>query len=132
MRTYLIHAIAVFLLATGTAALAQTQLQPGPTKPPPTTSPLTKPGADMVINPTTPRQLEAQPQVGEGAIRKPLRADEGGRVGAATTLHVKHRGQQAAATNLYPSRNYALAFASTSANTLRAMRKHSTARGTPA
>jgi len=53
MRTYLIHAIAVFLLATGTAALAQTQLQPGPTKPPPTTSPLTKPGADMVINPTT-------------------------------------------------------------------------------
>lgn len=53
MRTYLIHAIAVFLLATGTAALAQTQPQPGPTKPPPTTSPLTKPGADMVINPTT-------------------------------------------------------------------------------
>lgn len=52
MSSYLIHAIAVLALATATAALAQTQPQPGPTKPPPTTSPLTKPG-DIVINPTT-------------------------------------------------------------------------------
>ena len=53
MRSYPLHAIAILLAATASHALAQTQPQPGPTKPPPITSPLTKPGTDMVINPTT-------------------------------------------------------------------------------
>jgi hypothetical protein len=51
MRSYIIHAIAILLAALATTALAQTQPHPGPTKPPPTTSPLSKSGTD--INPTT-------------------------------------------------------------------------------
>ena len=45
--------IAVASAAIATMAIAQTQPLPGPTKPPPSDSPLAKPGADMVINPTT-------------------------------------------------------------------------------
>jgi hypothetical protein len=47
------HVLLAALAFTAGAALAQNQPAPGPTKPPPTTSPLAKPGADMVINPTT-------------------------------------------------------------------------------
>lgn len=53
MRRYLPKAVAFSLasMAVG-AALAQTQPQPGPTRPPPTSLPLTKPDADVLINPT--------------------------------------------------------------------------------
>jgi hypothetical protein len=47
------HVLFAALAFAAGAALAQNQPAPGPTKPPPTTSPLAKPGTDMVINPTT-------------------------------------------------------------------------------
>ncbi len=47
------HVLLAALAFAAAAALAQTQPAPGPTKPPPTSSPLAKPGTDMVINPTT-------------------------------------------------------------------------------
>ena len=51
MRRTILTAVASAMTAT-TIAFAQTQPPPGPNKPPPTNSPLAKPGADMVINPT--------------------------------------------------------------------------------
>lgn len=45
--------LAITCAMAAATALAQTQPSPGPTKPPPVSSPLEKPGTDMAINPTT-------------------------------------------------------------------------------
>ncbi len=47
------HALVAALAFAAGAALDQTHPAPGPNKPPPTTSPLAKPGTGVVINPTT-------------------------------------------------------------------------------
>jgi hypothetical protein len=52
MRTKILLVAAAALAHVSGFALAQTSPTPGPTAPPPQPSPLSKPGSDMVINPT--------------------------------------------------------------------------------
>jgi hypothetical protein len=64
--------------------LAQTSPPPGPTRPEPDSSPLSKPGTDMDQSHSRgmPRRLEPEPEVDAGAVRDLLREDEGGQIGA--------------------------------------------------